>query len=94
MDNDDVLDDEEDGRSIDSLVSALYESMSFLPEDEPDWQRLQNLFMENAIFIAHVEDTFQPMDIQGFMAQSRLSLQQNGLLAKGKLLDHFQKKIL
>lgn len=37
-----------DVQSIDSILRALYESVSFHPPAEPDWERLKSLFSPNA----------------------------------------------
>ncbi|MGB8952350.1 MAG: hypothetical protein WCC06_06770 [Candidatus Aminicenantales bacterium] len=42
---------EKDGSSIDCMVKALYESITFPEGKEPDWERLRALFTPDAPFI-------------------------------------------
>lgn len=79
-------DDEDDGRSVDSVVSALYESLSFLPGDEPDWKRFENLFLSSVIFIPPVSATdgeIEPMNLASFIVYVKSSLKEAGFLHKG-----------
>jgi len=37
-----------DGRSVDAIVEALYQSVSCGPEVEPNWERMRSLFLPGA----------------------------------------------
>jgi hypothetical protein len=78
--------EEDDCLSVDSIVNALYESMSFLPGDKPDWDRLEGLFAPNAIFIppaATTEGNLESMNLRTFVKQAKASLKASGLIKKG-----------
>jgi hypothetical protein len=85
--------DEEDERTVDTIVSALYESLSFLPGDEPDWKRFENLFLGTATFIppvAATEGEIEPMNLASFIVYVKSSLKEAGFLHKGKIRTNNQ----
>lgn len=41
----------EDVLSVDGVVAALYESISFAPGAEPDWGRMASLFLEGGLML-------------------------------------------
>ncbi|MBN2134089.1 MAG: hypothetical protein JW737_00005 [Acidobacteria bacterium] len=41
----------DDSNSLNNLVSALYESISFGPGEKPDWNRFRELFINEALLL-------------------------------------------
>lgn len=78
--------EEEDNISVDAVINALYECMSFLSGDQPDWERFKNLFAPNALFIPPVsitEGKLEQWKISTFIKQAQDSLIASGLISKG-----------
>ena len=60
--------------SIDAIVSALYESISFPPGMQPDYSRMRMLFHPQAIVIPPRTDrsaALRVLDVETFITQSR-----------------------
>jgi hypothetical protein len=58
-----------DGSSVDAIIAALYASVSHGPESEPNWKRMQSLFLPAGILIPPKrpsETTFTVLDLDGF----------------------------
>jgi pimeloyl-ACP methyl ester carboxylesterase len=58
----------EDVASIDGLINALYESISFPEGEKPDLERLKSLFFPNAPFIRITPEGPNTMDLNSFVA--------------------------
>eukprot|EP01112_Ceratiomyxa_fruticulosa_P022810 TRINITY_DN847_c0_g1_i1.p2 TRINITY_DN847_c0_g1~~TRINITY_DN847_c0_g1_i1.p2 ORF type:complete len:158 (+),score=29.84 TRINITY_DN847_c0_g1_i1:976-1449(+) len=85
-----------DGFTIDSLIVALYESMSFLPGDEPDWERFANLFSETAIIIpssSNKDENPDSLTVDDFVASASASLAESGQLRKGFFEEEISRRI-
>ncbi|MGB3862949.1 MAG: hypothetical protein WBE11_15065 [Candidatus Aminicenantaceae bacterium] len=57
-----------DGVSIDALVNALYESITFPEGEEPNLERFRSLFIPNAPFIRITPDGPITMDLDSFVS--------------------------
>ncbi len=68
-----------DVSSIDGLVTALYESISFLPVEEPDLERFESLFIPNATFIRITPDGPNTMDLTSFVSSFSKRIKSNAL---------------
>jgi hypothetical protein len=58
-----------DGTSVDAIIAALYQSVSHGPEYEPNWKRMQSLFLSAGILIPPKrpgEAAFTVLDVDGF----------------------------
>jgi hypothetical protein len=74
-----------DGASIDSILSALYASVSHGPDAEPDWNRLRAITLPVGMFIPPkkpTEDIFTVLDVDAF--QDRVRKGAAALKAKGE----------
>jgi hypothetical protein len=60
-----------DGASVDSIVAALYASVSHGPDAEPDWERMRSLFLQVGMLIPprrRPQDLFTVIDVDGFQS--------------------------
>lgn len=57
-----------DVSSIDSLVNALYESITFPEGEEPDLERFKSLFIKDSPFIRITSDGPNTMDLDSFVS--------------------------
>jgi hypothetical protein len=76
----------EDVASIDAIVKALYESISFQPGKQPDYARLRSLFHPDGRLIPSKTERASPlviMDIETFITKSREFVVTTGLERKG-----------
>jgi hypothetical protein len=74
-----------DGASIDSILSALYASVSHGPDAEPDWDRLRGITLPVGMFIPPkkpTEDIFTVLDVDAF--QERVRKGAAAMKAKGE----------
>ena len=74
-----------DGASVDSILSALYASVSHGPDAEPDWDRLRAITLPVGMFIPPkkpTEDIFTVLDVDAF--QERVRKGAAALKAKGE----------
>jgi hypothetical protein len=58
-----------DGASVDTIVAALYASVSHGPDAEPDWERMRGLFLQVGMLIPPkrpTQDLFTVIDVDGF----------------------------
>ena len=75
-----------DAATIDGMVKALYESISFAPHTQPDYDRLRSLFHVNGHLIpakAEKESPFTIMDVETFITHSREQVVIGGLERRG-----------
>ncbi|MFB0564933.1 MAG: hypothetical protein ACETWK_04565 [Candidatus Aminicenantaceae bacterium] len=63
--------DPADVSSIDAIIQALYDSISFSEGEEPDLDRFQSLFMLKAPFICLTQDGVDTMDLESFVSSFR-----------------------
>ncbi len=84
-----VLSDVEDSRTIDSVVEAMYECMSFLPGDFPDWARFRKLFVPGAVFsgVLNQDGKVEVADVERFISSAKESLKASGLIPQGTFLN-------
>ena len=59
--------DQADLSSIDAIVKAIYQTISFPKGEEPNWDRFRALFSPNALLIRITQDGVNKMDIEGFI---------------------------
>jgi hypothetical protein len=60
--------------TIDAIVDALYESISFPPGGQPDWELLRSLFLPGGRLIppkAEANASPPVLDVEGFISASR-----------------------
>ncbi len=75
-----------DVSSIDAIMAALYEAISFPPNGEPDWDRVRSLFIPGGRVIPPRMDEqgdYSVMDVEGFVAWGNQLADVAGLRAKG-----------
>jgi len=53
--------------SIDAIVKAIYQTISFPKGEDPNWDRFRALFVPNAKLIRITQDGVNKMDIEGFI---------------------------
>lgn len=59
--------DQTDVSSIDNIVKAVYEAITFSESEKPDMDRLRDLFIPQAIFIHVTPDQVIEMDLASFI---------------------------
>jgi hypothetical protein len=75
-----------DVSSVDTIVNALYESVSFLPGQQPDYDRLRTLFHPDGRLIApkgENEAAVAVLDVETFITHSREHVVISGMERKG-----------
>ena len=73
-----------DVASVDDLINALYDGISFKPGEMPDWDRLRRLFSPRARLIAPGrQDTIIVLSFEEFAANSSKYIDTSGMLMKG-----------
>ena len=83
-----------DGASVDSIVAALYESVSHGPEQEPDWNRMRELFLPVGMLIPPKpakDDIFTVLDVDGFEARVKKAMA--AAKAKGDPTSFFEREV-
>jgi len=76
----------EDVNSIDSLILALYDSVSFKPRSEPDWKRFRTLFHPEARLVpprSKKDSPSLPMDVDAFIEKARTNFVSEDVSQKG-----------
>lgn len=68
-----------DGVSIDALVTALYQSITFSEGEQPDMERFRSLFIPNALFIRSTPEGPNRMDLESFISSFKERVQSNTL---------------
>ncbi len=63
--------DQADVSSIDAIVKALYESITFREEKRPNLERLRSLFTPKAPFIRITQGAVNKMDLDSFLSSFR-----------------------
>lgn len=72
-----------DVESIDAIMEALYDTISFGPGEEPDWDRLRSLFLEDGSLVPPrdpSENSTQIMGIEAFINRARRRIENNDAL--------------
>ena len=59
--------DQTDVSSIDNIVKAIYEAITFSESEKPDMDRLRDLFIPQAVFICVTPDQVIEMDLASFI---------------------------
>jgi hypothetical protein len=75
----------DDVATIDAIMQALYETTSFAPGGEPDWDRLRTLFSMDGSMIPPRdidEDTTQVLGIEAFIHRARRRIASNEAIQK------------
>ncbi|MFO0949266.1 MAG: hypothetical protein U1D30_25700 [Planctomycetota bacterium] len=75
-----------DPSTIDGIMGALYGSISFLPDQAPDWARLRGLFLPGGRLIPpgmNGELGVKVLDVDNFIAWSRDGLNRSELRHQG-----------
>ncbi len=62
-----LLADQIDLSSIDAIVKAVYQTISFHEGEEPDWGRFRTLFFPKANLIRITQESVIEMDMEGFI---------------------------
>lgn len=91
--------DPRDVGSVESIITALYESISFEPGSEPDWNRLRSLFLDSGRLVPRrpgAMPEIQSMNVEGFISLSEPVLRTGQFLRRGFIereiarhIDHF-----
>ena len=75
-----------DTSSIDTIIHALYESISFIPDSQPDFTRLKSLFHSRGRLIPPSENEgkgIKVLDVDEFIRNSREAIIIGGMESKG-----------
>ena len=83
-----LVPDSADVSSLDGIVKALYESVSFAPGKQPNYDRLRTIFHRDGRLIPSKVDRdaeFSSLDLESFVTQSREIIVISGLERKGFL---------
>lgn len=72
---------QKDVSSIDALMNALYESITFPEGEEPDLERFKSLFFPNAPFIRITPDGPNTMDLDSFVSSFSERVESNALIS-------------
>ena len=83
-----------DGASVDTILSALYASVSHGPDAEPDWDRLRAITLPVGMFIPPkkpTEDIFTVLDVDAF--QERVRKGAAALKAKGESTSFYEREV-
>lgn len=83
-----------DGASVDSILGALYASVSHDEASRPDWDRMRNLFLQVGMLIPPKNprsDMFTVLDVDGFEQRVREGI--SASKAKGDPTSFFEKEI-
>ena len=82
-----------DGASVDSILAALYESVSHGPDAEANWDRLRSITLPVGMFIPPKkpsEDIFTVLDVDAF--QDRVRKGAEAMKAKGESSTGFVER--
>ena len=83
-----------DGASVDTILSALYASVSHGPDAEPDWDRLRAITLPVGMFIPPkkpTEDIFTVLDVDAF--QERVRKGGAAMKAKGESTSFNEREV-
>ncbi|MDX9859086.1 MAG: hypothetical protein RBT76_14965 [candidate division Zixibacteria bacterium] len=88
--------DPNDVGSIEAIITALYESVSFEPGSEPNWNRLRSLFLDSGRLIPRRPGALpevQSMNIEGFITRSEPVLRAGQFLRRGFIEREITRRI-
>jgi len=83
-----------DGASVDSVIKALYESVSHGPDAEPDWKRMHDLFLQVGMLIPPKparDDIFTVLDVDSY--EERTKKWMTGAKAKGQPTSFYETEV-
>jgi hypothetical protein len=83
-----------DGASADTIVAALYASVSHDEASQPNWERMRNLFLQVGMLIPPKNprsDMFTVLDVDGF--EQRVKEAVAGAKQKGDPTSFFEKEV-
>jgi hypothetical protein len=83
----------EDGASVDTILTALYESVSHGPEAEPDWDRMRKIFLPAGILVPPRrpgDDALTVLTVEGFAERARKGMAARK--AKGEPVGFFERE--
>ena len=83
-----------DGTSVDSVIKALYESVSHGPDAEPDWKRMHDLFLQVGMLIPPKparDDIFTVLDVDSY--EERTKKWMTGAKAKGQPTSFYETEV-
>lgn len=74
-----------DVRSVDAIIAALYQAISFEPGQRPDWDRLRSLFHPEGRLVPPrgEEPRRHVLDVESFIARSSGFIGESGLRDRG-----------
>jgi hypothetical protein len=74
-----------DVSSIDAIVKAMYEAISFPPGGEPDWDRIRSLFHPEGRMIPAREPggALRVFELESWFEHARARMRESGLPEKG-----------
>jgi len=75
-----------DGDTPDSVVDALYASLSFEPGGAPDWNRLRKLFLQGAQILPPLEKAAGQLgiiDVEAYIARMKPTMENPAISAAG-----------
>lgn len=87
--------DPADVSSLDGIIRALYESVSFAPGKQPNYDRLRTIFHRDGRLIPSKVDRdaeFSSLDLESFVTQSREIIVISGLERKGFLESEIARR--
>jgi hypothetical protein len=77
--------------SIDAIIRALYETISFEPGGEPDWDRLRSLFLTDGSLIPPrdpAEESTQVLGIEAFINRAKRHINTTAALREKGFREH------
>jgi hypothetical protein len=83
-----------DGASVDSILAALYESVSHDSDREPDWNRMRDIFLPVGMFIPPKparDEIFTVLDVDGF--RQRVQKAMAAAKQRGEATAFFEKEV-
>lgn len=83
-----------DSASVDSIVAALYQSVSHPADHEPDWNRMRTIVLPVGMFIPPKkpqEDLFTVLDVDAF--EERVRKGASAMKAKGEATGFSEREI-
>ncbi|MCB2231031.1 hypothetical protein KQH82_09985 [bacterium] len=88
--------DPNDIGSVDGIIAALYESISFEPGSEPNWNRLRSLFLDSGRLIPRRPGAMpevQTMTTEGFITRSGPVLRAGQFLRRGFIEKEIARRV-
>ncbi len=76
-----------DVASVDSILKALYDGISFSAGAEPDWNRLRSLFYPGGWLVHAKADKTDVLDVEAFISGGR------NVIKSGKPVSFYEREI-